>query len=296
MGKARVATKILKKVAKVAGNVTVGASCYLLISTLVVATLSPAPNYRNISVQTSNWQTVETLPSSFEMYQLGYVPEIAREAEADAQTAGVDSSAKVTKQDIDNLAEKALPYITHELKTERVNSPDIHLGKMPEGGGKYLVHSNKVVLSIDMTLGNAVSTIPHELTHAQFTALPFYKRAVYFSLNTRIPRMRSESNPMNETFANVLALEVLANQALDGDIQAKQVFFKNLDAWLTVRERKESGEKISGQDFQYYYRPAEAVVAALSGIKPKYSGIELDATVKLIRQETEKMMRSSENR
>lgn len=185
---------------------------------------------------------------------------------------------RVEEQDIALIAQQAAPYLAAELGTSKLNIPQVKIGQLgADIAGLYRCSANTIIINEELDYLDAKRTYPHELKHAQKNC-----GTVYAS----IARIFSMSNPNNETQTEVAALEVLANQALDGDMAAEKAFFGILSYDMSLLRRIESGneEGLDSRDWAYYIRPAKIIKEAVDGRRTQYGGIELDGITALLRK------------
>ncbi len=185
---------------------------------------------------------------------------------------------RVEEQDIALIAQQAAPYLAAELGTSKLNIPQVKIGQLgADIAGLYRCSANTIIINEELDYLDAKRTYPHELKHAQKNC-----GTVYAS----ITRIFSVSNPNYETKTEVAALEVLANQALDGDMAAEKAFFDILSYDMSLLRRIESGneEGLDSRDLAYFVRPAKIIKEAVDGRRTQYGGIELDGITALLRK------------
>lgn len=185
---------------------------------------------------------------------------------------------RVEEQDIALIAQQAAPYLAAELGTSKLNIPQVKIGRLgADIAGLYKCGTNTIIINEELDYLDAKRTYPHELKHAQKNCGTFY---------ASITRIFSMSNPNNETKTEVAALEILANQALDGDIAAEKAFFGILSYDMSLLRRIESGNEggLDSRDLAYFVRPAEIIKEAVDGRRTQYGGIELDGITALLRK------------
>jgi hypothetical protein len=182
------------------------------------------------------------------------------------------------QEDLEEIARAAEPYIAHELQINSVNRPRILPVSISENiSGSYRLSGPYGMNYIEFD-GKSDELckliITHESIHAQILALPYYKALAADLMNF----FGKKSSLYDETYVQVATLEVLADQALDGDKEAKLTLLNFISTMNVVRK----GE-ISRWDPPYYTFPLDIFFNASSGKQKYYQGIELDGMAEFAR-------------
>ncbi|GEM_PF-4902838 len=209
---------------------------------------------------------------------------------------GIDLDRVVTEKDIEQTVQNALPYIAHELGTDKVFDPYIEVYELDwysagkrNSLGQNSLETIRVELTIPLRLSKLVST--HETVHAQ--------RMKYNVLMSDLHKAAKDlfggfpGSPLNESFAEVVTWEVLANQALDGDALAKYALLSKLGENITREYNNEPVVELSDTSRKYVAVPMRAIMGALRGGSDSYEGVRLDGIKELIRREVELYQQST---
>lgn len=256
----------------------------------------PIANLGNSSVAASSLSPAGT---SLQM-EIGDIYSFLTIAKQDAgdslKTQGVDlSGTTYTSSELEQIAAQAAPFIAQELGYERVNIPNFvvrELGIGPNGlsvvAGGYSPWSlekdswwNTAVIANELSFPNVAALVAHETTHAQSIAGPAYK----FLIGYLFGRTSLFPGVVNETFAELITLEALANQALQGNPIARYAVLDRLTYGLEAEMKRQSGGKLTNIDILHFQRPASTVLQALAGKQESYHGIRLDGITRLVNQE-----------
>ncbi|MBI2575070.1 hypothetical protein HYV82_04250 [Candidatus Woesearchaeota archaeon] len=210
--------------------------------------------------------------------------------------SGIDLDRVVTGNDIEQMVQNALPYIAHELKTDTVFNPYIEVEPYIEvyepdpssmQGQKVLGYNPREIIRVGLNfksgwtaplaLAKHVST--HETVHAQRMSYnilmnELHEAAKYFFGGF-------PGSPLNESFAEVVTMEVLANQALDGDSLAQHALLSRLMEDM-ITDYDETYGRWSDTARKYVAVPTRAIMGALRGGSDSYEGVRLDG-IKVVR-------------
>lgn len=214
----------------------------------------------------------------------------AKEAKQQLNADGVDPYKRQSQADLENMVRQMAPYIARELGVEKLNLPSIRI--------KNQVSSNYAPNRIELSAANTAAAkmeLTHEEIHAQALTQPLY--AVILDLVTsRLFQMDTFAGPANETYAELVAYEVLANQALDGDKLAKLAFFVRAQgAFNTAWKGEVNDGQLTSDERAYRQKPAMKLLELLGGGPDTYRGVRLDGSAKLMKQEMARLGYSSES-
>lgn len=214
----------------------------------------------------------------------------AKEAKQELLANGVDPYKQQSQADLDDMVRQMAPYIAHELGVEKLNLPPISIKN--QGSSNYA--PNRIELSAANTSA-AKMELTHEEIHAQALTQPLY--AVILDLVTsRLFQMDTFAGPANETYTELVAYDVLASQALDGDKLAKHAFFvRSQGAFNTALKGKMNEGQLSSNERAYGQKPAMELLKLLNGGPDTYRGVRLDASAKLMQQEMARLGNSPES-
>ncbi|GEM_PF-5131068 len=135
------------------------------------------------------------------------VKELKRQAAYELEQSGINPEEELSQETLEAILNKAMPFIEAKFGPYRhVNKPEIGLNEKIEGDGDYFRSNNQASIHPRVKLSEAYLDVLHEAVHAQYTS--------------------------NEVFSETLAMELLAQQALSGDLLAKYQLFTKLERTL----------------------------------------------------------------
>ena len=191
----------------------------------------------------------------------------------------VEPKHQVSTKDVEIMIEQALPYVAKVLGTDKVYSPRLSTSNRTSG----VYYGIGINIPTKHSYTSVKETVAHELIHAQYLGKSFRVWDVPKRLKEILSRHSEKSSKLNETFAEVSSLEVLARQALDGDKLAEAAFFGEIYqdlAWQSIWLK--DSEKTGSYDVRYKKEPLRILHELLLGERTSYEGIKLDGTKQLL--------------
>jgi hypothetical protein len=115
----------------------------------------------------------------------------------------------------------------------------------------------------------------HESVHAQILAQPYY-----IFIADILKFWGERSSVLNEEYAQVATLEVLADQALDGDKLAEATLLTAISSANQLQKEPQIKQNLK----QYTTIPLEIFLDAASGKLKSYKGVQLDGIADFARK------------
>lgn len=191
-----------------------------------------------------------------------------------------------------------LPYVASVLNTKKVHRPRIALVEELEGSsGVYDLENDTIFVARTFRYGfltnsNAKPTIAHELLHSQYRTgdkINAFMDHVFMDPYLYLParllflfvpeKYQTREKYLNHKFVEVTTLEIVAREALEGDIDkfefAREV--ENSIRGLSVRD-KESYKSQSD-----YIQPAKVLLDILSCKLSEYEGVKFYGIRRLLK-------------
>ena len=182
--------------------------------------------------------------------------------------------SEIDHDSLEGMVKKLMPHIASELKLDRVNRPSLGLNENTERSSYSLARRgwNRITIR-NAPLTSAYMILAHELVHAQAVDYKF----IFNFIANLVGVDGKFKNPINETFAQVVALETLANLASEGDILARHQFLNSAISFLDAELEAQLGSLNTSKRYKNYtQKPAEVIKDVLAGRYREYSGVQLD--------------------
>lgn len=177
---------------------------------------------------------------------------------------GIDPNRETTTDEIEQIAKEAVPYISEVLGIKEVNVPPIKINTEENG---YYKFANYIAIAQGPAWIKKV-TVLHELAHAQRWQELKAGNLVLF-LNTG-----------DEEFAEIVAWESLAKQALQGDKLANYSLINHILCNLNVARGKGEYPQCFGNSGA---KPVIVSMEALNG-RENYNGVKINALAEFLRK------------
>ncbi|MBI2647522.1 hypothetical protein HYW99_03525, partial [Candidatus Woesearchaeota archaeon] len=101
------------------------------------------------------------------------VSAIGEESKEELGTEGVDVLAKPPLGQLEEIANKSLPYIASALGHSKVYSPKVAIGYTGGSAGAYYFPIDEARVEDKVTIESSKRIIPHEIIHTQYNASTF---------------------------------------------------------------------------------------------------------------------------
>ena len=196
----------------------------------------------------------------------------AKRTTEELKLAGIDIDKKFTQDYINNIVNESIPYLTKELQIEAINAPPFTENDYPgvdKGASYYFdIFPSFIPFRHDVmriggsgTIYSGKRDVIHELVHAQEKNKPKDGKWIV--------------SPRKETFAEIVTWEILANQALDGDLLAKYLLTNEVLCTLNGSRGK--------NEYPVCFNNRSPTVAilmdVLNGKRESYGNVQLDGLV-----------------
>lgn len=209
---------------------------------------------------------------------------IKNNSEKELAAQGIDPLARPTVDNLENIADDAMPFIGSALKNDKVYRPRIVLTDKELGFLEYFSWDARVgIKKSHLTLGDAKRAVVHEFIGHQYLALGL-PIAIIFPYYKAI--LTEEEGPLfrNPKFIELTVYEVLARQALKGDELARYAFADKLDYAMAVYLRH-SNRTPTKYTEEHLIRPAEAVLDVVGCGISRYDHTSLFGVMSLLLRE-----------
>lgn len=198
-----------------------------------------------------------------------------------------------TPEELEQSLDDALPHIASVLRTNRVYRPDIEVvDRLPpetwDGRGMLDLQTGTAIIPRvhpygSLTTTNSREVVIHEAAHAQAFGghlFAFTELMYDWNFDTHLERAGYRQQFIEDhAFVELITLEVLARQALEGDDIAEFLF-----SMETLDRLKMIGVNPSGNinEEEFHHRPAELIMDMLSCRRSDYRGVRIDGIRKLL--------------
>lgn len=177
---------------------------------------------------------------------------------------GIDPNRETTTDEIKQIAKEAVPYISEVLSIKEVNVPPIKINNEENG---YYKFANYIAIAQCPAWIKKV-TVLHKLAHAQrWQGLKAGDLALFI-------------NTGEEEFAEIVAWESLAKQALQGDQLANYALINSILCNLNVVRGKDEYPQCFGNSGA---KPIIVSMEALNG-RENYNGAKITALAEFLRK------------
>lgn len=227
---------------------------------------SQRPVVRNLSVEEQR--------ASVDLYS--HLSLAAKDSHEQLAQVGIDETLETTQAVAEQMLDRAAHPLGLELGLSKVNLPPV-----VDVSSNFPYRFNRIKLG-QISLYDSKRWHTFELVRAQTIERPLYKALpdIVFS-----PFTDKFAGTANRTFSQLVAWEVLANQALSGDILAKYVVLSELREGMLVEARRMAGISLSDYEINLRQKPVAVVLKALSGKEDTFRGVKIDGIVKLVNSE-----------